>query len=64
MSATVADTAESDTTVAPASRNKPKTGKLASKLIGMMEEENKRTERDAVNLPSLGPLGDRKIWNF
>jgi hypothetical protein len=30
----------------------------------MMEEENKRDEREAYQLNSLGPLGDKKIWNF
>jgi len=39
-------------------------GKLANKLIGMMTEENIREEREVVELPSLGPLGDKNIWNF
>ena len=37
---------------------------LSPELIGMMEEENKRDEREAYQLNSLGPLGDKKIWNF
>ena len=66
MSATLADTevVDSESTVMPVQRKKPATGKLATKLIGMMEEENKRDEREAYQLNSLGPLGDKKIWNF
>lgn len=39
-------------------------GLLANKLIGMMTEENIREEREVKELPSLGPLGDKNIWNF
>ena len=67
MSATLTDTeAEIDTQglQVQEKRAKPKTGRLANKLIGRMEKENNRTERDALQLPSLGPLGDKSIWNF
>ena len=49
LSATLADTeVESGAAVMPMKENKPKpkAGKLATKLIGMMEEENKREERN------------------
>ena len=29
-----------------------------------MEGENLRYERDVVSLPTLGPLGDKKFWDF
>jgi len=43
---------------------KPKKGKLAAKLISKMEEENKRQEREVLAIPTLGPLGDKKFWDF
>jgi len=30
----------------------------------MMKEENKREEREMVELSTLGPLGDKKFWDF
>jgi len=69
MSATLADVeveVDSDSTMTPIveKRKKPASGKLAAKLIGMMEKENLRDERDPYQLNSLGPLGDKNIWNF
>jgi hypothetical protein len=40
------------------------TSKLSVKLINMMKEENKREEREGVELPTLGPFGDKKFWDF
>ena len=65
MSATALDTEfEPEQEVNQTQRTKPKAGKLANKLIGMMEQENIRNERESYQLPSLGPLGDKSIWNF
>lgn len=43
---------------------KYKGGKLAVKLIKRMEKENIREERESVEIPTLGPLGDKKFWDF
>ena len=45
-------------------RLQPKPGKLAARLIKRMEGENIREERDVLALPTLGPLGDKKFWDF
>jgi len=41
-----------------------KKGKLATRLIKRMEKENVRESRDSIDLPTLGPLGDKKFWDF
>ena len=43
---------------------KRKGGKLALKLIQRMEKQNIREERESVDIPTLGPLGDKKFWDF
>lgn len=43
---------------------KKKGGKLAQKLILRMEKENIREDREMLEIPTLGPLGDKKFWDF
>jgi len=30
----------------------------------MMKEENKREDRKVLEVPTLGPAGDKKFWDF
>lgn len=40
-------------------------GKLSVKLIKKMKDEMiPREEREVVEIPVLGPLGDKKFWDF
>ena len=33
-------------------------------LTAMVQKENKRFERSAIDIPKLGPLGDESFWDF
>jgi hypothetical protein len=43
---------------------KRKGGKLATRLIQRMEKENIREDREMAEIPTLGPLGSKKFWDF
>ena len=56
--------AEAATEATKEAAPKVKGSRLTAKLVKQAREENKREERDEVELPELAPLGDKNLWNF